>query len=106
MRTDDTQLERSEQHTDPGKPASGPDEEQCPSLRASVTLSVRKYLQQLDGQTSTDFYQMVLAEVEAPLLEEIMAYTRSNQTRASQMLGLNRGTLRKKLKTYGLLDET
>ena len=47
---------------------------------------------------------MVLAEVEAPLLEEIMRYTRNNQTKASRMLGLNRGTLRKKLKIYGLLD--
>jgi Fis family transcriptional regulator len=49
---------------------------------------------------------MVLAEVEAPLLEEIMHYTRNNQTKASQMLGLNRGTLRKKLKQYGLLTDS
>ena len=46
---------------------------------------------------------MVLSEIEAPLLEEVMKYTRNNQTRASQMLGLNRGTLRKKLKQYDLL---
>lgn len=74
-------------------------------LRNSVTRSVREYLSQLDGQMASDVYQMVLAEVEAPLLEEIMAYTRGNQTKASRMLGLNRGTLRKKLKQYGLLDE-
>ena len=73
------------------------------SLRDSVTAAVRDYLAQLDGQLGTDVYQMVLAEVEAPLLEEIMAYTRNNQTKASRMLGLNRGTLRKKLKQYGLL---
>ena len=48
---------------------------------------------------------MVLAEIEAPLLQEIMAYTRNNQTRASLMLGLNRGTLRKKLKQYNLITE-
>ena len=54
---------------------------------------------------SSDVYQMVLAEVEAPLLAEIMAYTRNNQTRASIMLGLNRGTLRKKLKQYNLISE-
>jgi Fis family transcriptional regulator len=41
--------------------------------------------------------------VEAPLLEQVMQYTRNNQTKASNMLGLNRGTLRKKLKQYGLL---
>jgi len=75
------------------------------SLRESVTAAVRHYLNDLDGQISTDVYQMVLAEVEAPLLEEIMAYTRNNQTKASIMLGLNRGTLRKKLKQYDLICE-
>ena len=75
------------------------------SLRQSVREAVRTYLDELDGQMGSDVYQMVLAEVEAPLLEEIMRYTRNNQTRASQMLGLNRGTLRKKLKQYGLLKE-
>lgn len=75
------------------------------SLRDSVTAAVRHYLQELDGQMSTDVYQMVLAEMEAPLLEEIMAYTRNNQTKASHMLGLNRGTLRKKLKQYKLISD-
>ena len=73
------------------------------NLRDAVTASVRKYLAELDGQLSTDVYQMVLAEMEAPLLEEIMAYPRNNQTKASIMLGLNRGTLRKKLKQYKLI---
>lgn len=75
-----------------------------PSLRDSVSACVRHYLDELDGQLSTDVYQMVLAEMEAPLLEEIMNYTRNNQTKASIMLGLNRGTLRKKLKQYKLID--
>ena len=75
------------------------------SLRQSVRQAVRAYLDELDGEPGSDVYQMVLAEVEAPLLEEIMRYTRQNQTRASQMLGLNRGTLRKKLKQYGLLKD-
>jgi Fis family transcriptional regulator len=75
------------------------------SLRQSVTQAVRTYLEELDGQMGSDVYQMVLAEVEAPLLEEIMRYTRNNQTRASLMLGLNRGTLRKKLKQHGLLKD-
>jgi Fis family transcriptional regulator len=78
---------------------------QVQNLRDSVTASVRKYLEELDGQLSTDVYQMVLSEIEAPLLTEIMAYTRNNQTRASLMLGLNRGTLRKKLKQYNLISD-
>ena len=75
------------------------------NLRDSVTAAVRKYLDELDGQLSTNVYEMVLAEIEAPLLTEIMAYTRNNQTRASLMLGLNRGTLRKKLKQYSLISD-
>ena len=74
------------------------------SLRESVTVAVRQYLDELDGQITADVYQMVLAEIEAPLLTEIMAYTRNNQTKASVMLGLNRGTLRKKLKQYNLIS--
>lgn len=74
------------------------------SLRDSVTIAVSHYLKELDGQLATDVYDMVLAEVEAPLLKEIMAYTRNNQTKASIMLGLNRGTLRKKLKQYKLIS--
>ncbi len=75
------------------------------NLRDCVAAAVRNYLEELDGQMSTDVYQMVLSQVEAPLLEEIMAYTHDNQTRASLMLGLNRGTLRKKLKQYNLIPD-
>lgn len=73
------------------------------TLRDSVELALRNYFEHLDGQDVTDVYNMVLAEVEAPLLESVMDYVRGNQTRASEVLGLNRGTLRKKLKQYGLL---
>ncbi len=73
------------------------------SLRDSVAQSMENYFHHLDGQPVSDVYDMVLAEVEAPLLEIIMKYTRHNQTQASQVLGLNRGTLRKKLKQYGLI---
>lgn len=73
------------------------------TLRDSVHHSLSNYFKQLDGQPVTDVYQMVLSEIEAPLFETVMAYTKDNQTRASELLGLNRGTLRKKLKQYGLL---
>jgi len=72
-------------------------------LRDCVEESLRNYFQHLDGQDVTDVYNMVLSEVEAPLLESVMDYVKGNQTRASEVLGLNRGTLRKKLKQYGLL---
>lgn len=73
------------------------------SLRDCVEHAVNNYFQHLDGQDVTDVYEMVLAEVEAPLLEVVMKYTRHNQTKAAHVLGLNRGTLRKKLKEYSLL---
>ncbi|MCH8499953.1 MAG: DNA-binding transcriptional regulator Fis [Marinobacter sp.] len=73
------------------------------TLRDSVEVALKNYFTQLDGAPVTDVYQLVLNEVEAPLLEQVMRYTRNNQTKASVMLGLNRGTLRKKLKQYGLL---
>lgn len=76
---------------------------QARTLRDSVAIALNTYLSTLDGQEVSDVYNMVLSEVEAPLLEEVMKYTRNNQTRASQLLGLNRGTLRKKLKQYDLL---
>jgi Fis family transcriptional regulator, factor for inversion stimulation protein len=73
------------------------------TLRDSVAQALANYFTHLDGQMVTDVYQMVLSEVEAPLLEAVMQYTRENQTKASILLGLNRGTLRKKLKQYDLL---
>ena len=72
-------------------------------LRQSVEQAVSRYFEQLDGQIVTDVYDLVLQEVEAPLLEVVLRYTRNNQTLAATVLGLNRGTLRKKLKRYGML---
>ena len=71
-------------------------------LRDSVRQAVSGYVAQLNGQDTTELYELVLSEVEAPLLDIIMQYTRGNQTRAATMLGINRGTLRKKLKKYGM----
>lgn len=73
------------------------------TLRDSVEIAMRNYFAHLDGQEVTNVHQMVLNEVEAPMLEAVMRYCRDNQTKASKVLGLNRGTLRKKLKQYGLL---
>ena len=50
----------------------------------------------------TGLYDLVLQEVERPLLETVMHFTHGNQTRAAEVLGINRSTLRKKLRQYGL----
>jgi len=72
------------------------------TLRESVELAMKNYFNQLEDEQPIDIYELVLAEVEAPLMEAVMNYTKGNQTKASKVLGLNRGTLRKKLKTHGL----
>lgn len=73
------------------------------TIRDCVERSMRNYFSHLDGHDVSDIYQMVLAEVEIPLLEVVLEYTRNNQSRAAETLGLNRGTLRKKLKQYDML---
>ncbi len=73
------------------------------TLRDCVEETLHNYFTDLDGQPANDIYDMVLSEIEAPLLEVVMRYTQNNQCKAAQVLGLNRGTLRKKLKRYGLL---
>jgi Fis family transcriptional regulator, factor for inversion stimulation protein len=73
-------------------------------LRDTVARSLGSYLRELDGQMTTDLYQLVLSQIEPPLFEAVLDYTRGNQTRAAELLGLNRGTLRKKLRQYGIND--
>jgi Fis family transcriptional regulator len=72
-------------------------------LRESANDSIQRFLNTLDGETCQDLYAMVIAQVEEPLLAAVMDYTRGNQSKASEMLGLNRGTLRKKLREHKLL---
>ena len=73
------------------------------TLRSQVERSLQRYFKQLDNEPATDLHRLVMSEVEAPLLEAVMRYTGNNQSKASIMLGLNRGTLRTKLKLYGML---
>jgi Fis family transcriptional regulator len=74
-----------------------------PSLSESVEAAVKKYINAMDGQEISNLYDLVVSEIEAPLLATVMKRTSHNQSRASSVLGLNRGTLRKKLKKYGLV---
>lgn len=78
------------------------------TLETSLPLSqhahnaIEAYLANLDGNKPSNLYQMVLAEIEVPLLKAILKYTKNNQSQTATILGLNRGTLRKKLKQYDL----
>ena len=72
-------------------------------LRILIKKSLENYFLHLDkSQCVTNLYQLVLSELEQPLLDIIMQHTRGNQTRAASIMGINRSTLRKKLKRYGM----
>ena len=60
------------------------------------------YFNKLNGHKPGDLYQLVLGEVERPLFKAVLDYTNGNQSEAAEILGINRGTLRKKLRTYNL----
>lgn len=71
-------------------------------LSHAVKHSIRRYLFELEGTQPNDMYDLVLRQIEQPLFEAILEHTKGNQSRAAEMLGLNRGTLRKKLRSYNL----
>lgn len=72
-------------------------------LREHTEDALDQYFETLNGDRPGDLYDMVLGEVEEPLFRAVMDYTQGNQSRAAQILGINRGTLRKKLKDYSLI---
>ena len=72
------------------------------SLAKQVKAAMENYFQDMEGHTPSDLYRMVINEVEKPLLESVMKEVRGNQSRAAEMLGLNRSTLRKKLQLHNL----
>jgi Fis family transcriptional regulator len=73
------------------------------SLDEAITVSLERYFLDLEGQSPSQIYEMVIQAVERPMLEVVMREAQGNQVRASEMLGINRNTLRKKLLAHGLL---
>lgn len=71
-------------------------------IRACVREALDVYFRRLEGCQCSGLYKMVLTEIEIPLLEVVMRVCSGNQTKAAEMLGINRSTLRKKLQHYGL----
>lgn len=72
-------------------------------LHAHVKLAVERYLTMVGDDDPKDLYELFLAELEKPLIEATLRHTRGNQSRTATILGLNRGTLRTKMKRYQLL---
>ena len=71
-------------------------------LQDQVRKSIEAYFKDLNGESPCNVYQLVLSEIEKPLLEVVMSYSQNNQSKASKILGINRNTLRKKLEAYQL----
>ena len=71
-------------------------------LRECVKEALEHYFDQMSDHDVSGLYQMVMSETEQPLLETVMTQTRGNQSRAAQILGISRSTLRKKLAQYDL----
>ncbi len=66
--------------------------------------ALERYFRTLNGHKPEELYDLVIGEVEKPLFRAVLDYTGGNQSLAATILGINRGTLRKKLRRHGLLD--
>ena len=72
-------------------------------LKDEVRKAMRRYFNQLDEKnTPINVYELVLKEVEPPLLKSVMKFANNNQAKAARILGINRPTLRTKLKKYNI----
>ena len=71
-------------------------------LSSTVRKVVKQYFKDLDGEKTIDVYDMVIHCVEKPMLEVVMHHAQGNQTKAAELLGINRNTLRKKLQEHGI----
>lgn len=76
---------------------------QIPPLKESVKLCLENYFKCLEGYAPNNIYKMVLEEVEASVLTFVMKHVDGNQCKAAELLGMNRGTLRKKLRQHQLI---
>ncbi len=69
-------------------------------LTITVEEAVRSYLRDLDGELPCDLFDTVISQIEKPLLQTVLEHCENNQSRTATYLGINRGTLRKKIKQY------
>ena len=74
-------------------------------LKNHTERALSDYFSNLNGHKPAHLYDLVLREVEEPLFRAVLDYAAWNQSRAADILGINRGTLRKKLKDYGISAE-
>ncbi len=74
------------------------------SLEAIVELKISRFLDQIGTYYPEDLHSLIMKKVEKPLVNQILRRTGGNQVHASRILGINRNTLRKKMKMYGFAN--
>ena len=81
-----------------------PDQQHTPPkcLREYVAQSVAQYLRDMGSTPPTDLHNRIMTEVEAPLIATVLEHTGGNQSRAAEILGMTRSTLRNRVRRYGL----
>lgn len=73
-------------------------------LKELVRKQIDRYFLELDGEVPKELYDLVISQVEHALLEATLRETRQNQSKAAKMLGISRGTLRTRMKLFGLIS--
>lgn len=82
------------------KKTSAPDQQ---SLRDCLSAHLQAYFEELEGEVPGGLYELVISEIEAPLFEHVLRHTHGNVSKASDLLGIHRSTLRRKLVRHGLI---
>ena len=77
-------------------------EKHSQSIHYCVENALNTYFEDMDGHDPYDLYELILSQMERPLLEVVLKQAQGNITKSAEMLGINRATLRKKLKKYDL----
>lgn len=72
-------------------------------IAQNIELVIDRYFEDMEEESIEGLYSKVIAEVEEPLLNVVMKRTSGNQSEAAKILGINRNTLRKKLKQYQII---
>ena len=67
-------------------------------LSDAVKRSLERYFKDMDGERPTAIYEMVLKNIEKPMIETVLGHAKGNMTAAASMLGINRATLRTKMR--------
>ena len=79
-----------------------PEAEAVIPLRKNVQRAIRRYLEDMGSSQPECLYRTLLAEVEPPLIEEVLRFTQGNQSQTARILGMTRNTLRAKLNRYDI----